>query len=107
MAREIVGLKRGDKREVDHWSLDTLDNRKENLRIATRSQNNCNRGMRKDNTSGFKGVTRHRFKSGYWIAQIMHHGKGYNLGHFPTKEQAAQAYREAALRMHGEFARID
>jgi hypothetical protein len=84
---------------------ETLDNRKSNLRMATRSQNNCNRGLRKDNTSGIKGVCPDPKRPGWWIAQIMHHKKGYNLGSFPDKEQAATAYKEAAIRMHGEFAR--
>ena len=108
MHREIMGIPRGDRREVDHRDYRaTLDNRKQNFRVCDRSQNNCNRGMRKDNTSGYKGVSfDRRRRLNPWYAQIMHHKKAYNLGHYATKEEAALVYAEAAKRMHGEFARI-
>lgn len=107
MHREVLGIEPKDAAEVDHIDpSETLDNRRSNLRIADRSQNNCNRGMRKDNTSGVKGVSRHPVKKDMWVAQIMHQKKAYRLGAYATKELAADAYAEAARRLHGEFARI-
>jgi hypothetical protein len=107
MHRELLGLSKEDKRVGDHINLDTLDNRGSNLRAATRSQNMANMGLRKDNTSGLKGVVR---RSGNydkpWIAQI---GIGLlpkNLGVFATKEEAYEAYRKAAISAFGEFARV-
>ena len=106
--RLIMGLEKGDPREVDHANGDGLDNRRLNLRIATRAQNNANRRLRKDNTSGYKGVVANCKRPGLWVAQIMHNSKGYNLGTtFKTKEDAFSAYCEAATRLHGEFARLE
>lgn len=107
MHREVMGLRPGDPREVDHLDFEaTLDNQKGNLRVATRSQNNCNRGMRRDNTSGIKGVSADPVREGFWKAQIMHQKKAYTLGSFPEKELAAEAYRVKALELHGEYARM-
>lgn len=104
MAREVMGMEIGARLEVDHRDNNaTLDNRKRNLRVATRSQNNCNRGTPKNNTSGIKGVCR---DGGMWKAQIRHQKVYYYLGSFPTKEEAGAAYAEAANRLHGEFARV-
>lgn len=56
MARLILGLEKGDLRQADHVDTgNTLDNRRFNLRIATQSQNNANRRIGRNNTSGFKG----------------------------------------------------
>ena len=86
---------------TDHINQNTLDNREENLRVCTRSENNMNRGKRSDNTSGYKGV----FKSNFgWTAKIEAGRKQTYLGTFQTREAAAKAYDEAAKRLHGEFA---
>jgi hypothetical protein len=107
MHREVMGLERGNPNEVDHRDTRaTLDNRKQNLRVCTRSENNCNRGMRCDNSSGIKGVSADPHKPGYWKAQIMKNKRAYNLGSFLDKEDAVRVYAEAAHRLHGEFARI-
>ena|ERR1700729_2063433 len=106
LGRLILGLPKGDKREAEHINPNaTLDYRRSNLRIATRAQNNSNRRMRKDNTSGFKGVTACRDSRGGWIAQIMVDGRGINLGAHPTKESAYEVYCAAAKHYHGDFAR--
>lgn len=102
---EVMGVVPGSGFEVDHREPEcTLDNRRSNLRVSTRSENNCNRGMRRDNSSGYKGVS--PGQKGGWVAQIMKHKKQYNLGTFQTKEDAYAAYCEAAIRLHGEFARL-
>lgn len=103
MARLVFQPKKGY--EVDHRNCNKLDNRKCNLRQATRSENCCNCGRRKDNKTGFKGVT--FWKPGNcWRAQIQKNRKRFYLGPFSTKKKAAAAYREAALKLHGEFARF-
>ena len=87
---------------VDHINGNGLDNRRSNLRAATDSQNAMNRGMRSDNTSGFKGVTQKRSK---WHASLQVNGKRRHLGDFATRIEAARAYDAAALIYFGEFAR--
>jgi len=89
--------------EVDHKNRNILDNRRDNLRLATRSQNGRNRGLQKNNTSGYCGV-RWRKDRSTWSAFIKHHGKNVALGCFSTKEEAAAAYNEKAIALHGEFA---
>jgi hypothetical protein len=105
MHRVILGLKHGDKRVVDHINGDQLDNRKKNLRICNRSNNGMNRGKNENNTSGYKGVSLDRFRN-KWVAQLMVNGKHIFIGRFNTKEEAYEAYCEAAYRINGEFARI-
>jgi hypothetical protein len=102
MHRHILGLNFGDSRHGEHRNMDSLDNRDENLRIATVSQNNCNRRAQRNNKSGFKGVYRHNQK---WAAQIGFNGKRKYLGYYPTPELAFAAYCAAAKQLHGDFAR--
>ena len=103
MARLILGIARGDRRQGDHINHDTLDNRRQNLRIVSRSQNCSNRRIRSDNTSGFKGVS---LFQGKYRARIMSCGKMVFLGDRDTAEEAHKLYSEAARRLHGEFAKI-
>lgn len=104
MHREILGFKPGDP-HVDHVHVDnTLDNRRENLRSASRSQNKANGHKYSNNTSGYKGVTWSKRKH-VWIARVGVNGKRIHLGSFHTKEDAHAAYCEAAVRYFGEFAR--
>jgi hypothetical protein len=88
---------------IDHKNRDSLDDRIENLREATHSQNHFNCGPPANNTSGYKGVTR---SSGCksWVAQMNVDGRHYYLGSFPTAEEASAAYQEAARNMRPEFA---
>lgn len=88
---------------VDHKNGDSLDNRRENLRPCSKSQNACNRGVQRNSTSGFKGVSR-RKDNGLWAAYIKHCGKRRHLGLHETKVGAAIAYNIAAIQLHGEFA---
>lgn len=91
---------------VDHINGNGCDNRRENLRLATKSQNLSNQGKQQHNTSGFKGVTWHNQRH-KWIAQIGSNGKHMYLGVYLTKEEAARAYDIAALKYHGEFAKLN
>ncbi len=85
-----------DGMEVDHRNGNALDNRRENLRLASSSQNKRNR--RSFNQYGLKGIT--RTKNGRWRAFI-------NLGTFDTKEDAARAYDNAARTIFGQYARTN
>ncbi len=86
---------------VDHKDRNGLNNTRSNLRICTKGQNQHNQGKRRDNTSGFKGVCRHRTR---WEAKIVLNGIKKHLGTFDTPEEAAKAYDDAARKLHGEFA---
>jgi hypothetical protein len=92
---------------VDHKNGDTLDNRRTNLRLATRSQNMSNRRKMKTKTSSqYIGVCFDK-RSGRWIAKINHNNKKIWLGRFDSEIEAAKAYDQAAKKYHGEFARLN
>lgn len=98
--READGL-------VDHINGDRLDNRIENLRIATYSQNSANAKRHSRNTSGLKGaskVLKNGKWTGRWQASITFRRKQTNLDYFDTREETHKAYLEAATKYQGEFA---
>ena len=99
MHRVLCAAKR-----VDHKDGDGLNNQKENLRPCTVSQNCWNVGKFSTNTSGHKGAFWHK-GTNKWRAQISCNGKSKHLGYFDSVEEAAEAYKEAAKRLHGEFAK--
>jgi hypothetical protein len=86
---------------VDHVNGDTLDNRRENLRVATHAENSQNK---RKISKGFKGVYERR---GHWIASIAACGTRVRLGSFATPEEAAMAYDDGARKWHGPFARVN
>ena len=88
--------------EVDHINHNTLDNRKVNLRIVTRSQNQMNRGKQSNNTSGVVGVVWDKTRK-KWAARIKKEGIHYNLGRYKEKEDAVRARKEAEISFFGEF----
>jgi hypothetical protein len=91
---------------VDHANGNGLDNRRSNLRLATGTQNNANRRLASNSTSGFKGVNLYK-RTGRWRAHIAIHRQQKHLGYFRTAEEAARAYDIAALALFGEFALIN
>lgn len=88
---------------VDHANHDTLDNRRENLRVCDRNQNRQNHRRHKNNSSGVSGVSFHK-KSQTWAAYINSNGKRKYLGQFQNKKQAIAARKEAEPVFHAEFA---
>ncbi|MGD0572653.1 MAG: AP2/ERF family transcription factor [Sedimentisphaerales bacterium] len=94
---------------VDHFNRNGLDNRRANLRLATRAQNSCNTKKQKGCSSKFKGVCFHKNRKGPnpWDAYIDVNNRRINLGCFPTEISAARAYDSAAKKYHGEFARLN
>jgi hypothetical protein len=105
MHRAIIGVGIGDGGEVDHKNHKTLDNRRSNLRYVERNQNQWNANMRKDNTSGYKGVSWHE-TNGKWRVQICIFGKSMHIGYFYNIKDAHKAYCDAAEFYFGEFAKV-
>jgi hypothetical protein len=88
--------------EIDHKDGNGANNRWDNLRLATSTQNKCNTRKRSNNSSGYKGVN--RCSSGpKWCACAHFEGKRRYLGRHDTPEEAYAAYCKAAQQMHGEF----
>lgn len=87
---------------IDHINRNKLDNRKSNLRICTRQQNNFNRGKRTDNTSGFSGVDFYK-RENKWRARIQVDYEEIVLGLFSTKEEAIKVRKEAEIKYFGEY----
>jgi hypothetical protein len=107
MHRVIMGLGRGDKRQVDHIDrVRTLDNRRGNLRIATASQNHLNAKIWSNNKSGFKNVFWHKHKRKYQAGFVVN-GKYVYLGVRDTAAEAFELVRAAIPTYHGEFGRVD
>lgn len=105
MHREVIGAPDGI--DVDHKRvMDTLDNRKNNLRLASPSQNQGNTGVKKSNSSGYKGVCWDQGTNS-WLVQLRVRKAKKLHQHFALKDDAARAYDKAAREHFGEFARLN
>jgi HNH endonuclease/AP2 domain len=100
MSRQIMAAPKD--LEVDHINGDKLDNRRENLRLCLPEENIRSRGPNKNNTSGYRGVTYSK-KERKWLAQITFQRKLTRIGVFESPEEAHEAYKVAALKLHGDF----
>lgn len=101
MHRQILNAP--PEKQVDHINRNRLDNRKANLRLCSGYENARNHGLRKDNTSGYVGVTYEK-NNKKWVAKIRYRGERKHIGSFDCIHDAAKAYNEAALKYHGEYA---
>lgn len=104
MHRLIMGIT-DPKIYVDHIDHDGLNNQRSNLRFATHQQNTTNRICRPRGTSKYLGVQKTKY--GKWSASIGNNGSNRWIGTFKDEESAAQAYNDAAIKYHGEFATLN
>jgi hypothetical protein len=95
---------------IDHKDTNKLNNQRDNLRLANKSQNAANLPINAFKTkysySQYKGVSWNK-QVNKWIAQIMFHRVNYGLGYFASELEAAKAYNAKAIELFGEFARIN
>jgi hypothetical protein len=88
---------------LDHISCNKVDNRRRNLKAATRQENNRNIRSSTGSSSKYKGVSWHK-ATNKWHAQIKVDGKSKHLGYFINEDNAALAYNKVARKYFGEFA---
>lgn len=105
--RVVLGLAAGDSREADHRSGNGLDNRRSELRIATRLQNSQNIAGRRGARSRYKGVSWSARQEKWQVGIKATDGRRVWLGLFVSEEDAARAYDSAAIEHHGEFAKVN
>lgn len=91
---------------IDHKNHNALDNRKQNLRIATNQQNQANQGIKTNGSSKYKGVVWDK-ERGRWRAGITYMGKNIFIGRFRSEKEAAQEYNLIAKEVHGDFANLN
>jgi hypothetical protein len=102
-----LGMKfeKGSLQWSDHKDMNPLNNTRDNLRLATPSQNAMNTRLHPNNTSGFRGVSWNKQVQA-WVATIYHEGLQMQLGKFDTPEAAYEAYCKKAKELYGDFARV-
>lgn len=105
MRMHVLIMQPPEGMEVDHKDRDGLNNRRENLRLATPTQNRTNSRQR-DSGSLYRGVQWEDDRA-RWRAAINADGKKIRLGRYKTPEEAARAYDAAARKLHGEFASLN
>lgn len=91
---------------IDHINGNRLDNRKSNLRLVTKQQNNINRCKAKDCVSVYKGLTWVK-KENRWRVRVKLDGKEYYVGRFVNEIDAAHAYDVKALELFGDISRLN
>lgn len=106
MHKEVVPVEAGSKIKIDHSDRNGLNNQRHNLRRATHSQNLCNANSRKNSLSKYKGVGLFK-RDNKWRAYIQKDGKFEHLGLYENEIDAAEAYNNRAIVLHGEFARLN
>lgn len=96
----VLGRELTSDEHVDHINGNPLDNRRENLRIASPRDNNYNKGLYSNNTSGYKGVSK---RGERYTAYIQVDGKKKHLGYFDDPKEAHEAYCAAGRELYGDF----
>lgn len=91
---------------IDHKNHDVADNRLENLRLATRSENSSNQLIQQPKTSIYKGVYLDP-RTGKYVVEIISNKVKYRLGRFDNEVDAAKAYDDAAIKYHKQFAHLN
>lgn len=104
MHRFILNTPKG--KLTDHINYNTLDNRKCNLRIVTKSQNQMNLKPYKNKSSKYKGVSYYKANNN-WEVYIKFNNKTYHLGRYKTESEAAIKYNEKAKELFGKFAYLN
>lgn len=99
----FLSTKRWPDKQIDHINGIKHDNRLSNLREATGSENQCNRGIQKNNNTGIRGVYYSKWAKKY-AAQIRINKKNIFLGYYNTLYEAKITRREAETKYFGEFA---
>lgn len=103
MQRQILGTPEGF--ETDHINGDKLDNRRSNLRIVTKSQNQWNRKKQKG-SSQFKGVSLNK-QTGKYHVSLQMNGKKIWLGYYASEVEAGKAYEDGIAKFFGKFGRSE
>lgn len=104
MHRLLLGAITGQV--VDHRNSNGLDNRRINLRLCSSQQNGQNGRRHSDSTVPYKGIRKNP-NSQQWSGIITVNYRQISLGTYPTMEEAALAYNDAAIHYFGEFARLN
>ncbi len=104
MHRQLMNVPKG--LDTDHINGDKLDNRRENLRVCSRSQNNANMTKPSHNTSGFRGVSWDK-RAKKWQARINKNGKLQYCARFEDKLSAAKAYNDKFFELYGNYAKLN
>jgi len=92
--------------QIDHIDRDKLNNQRDNLRIATQSQNNMNRIKQKNTSSKYKGVSWHK-EHKKWRAYITFKDKYIHLGYFTNEDDAGRAYNKRAKELFNKYANLN
>lgn len=95
--KTLYGFGTDKGEQVDHVDRNPLNNADFNLRKVTKGFNVVNSNIRRNNTSGYRGVQTSR-RGSRWLAEMMHDRKKVHLGTFDTKEEAARAVNAAYRR---------
>lgn len=90
-------------RLIDHKNGNKADNRIDNLREASHTDNKANIKLRQDNKAGYKGVS-WSSRDKYYLVQLSYEGKRMTIGYFHDLQEAADAYDKAAIQYFGEYA---
>ena len=102
MHRLIMGLIKGDKREIDHIYHKTNDNRKAQLRVVCSSENKMNKRLQSNNSSGHRGVSYNK-QYGKWEAEISAYNSKVRLGYFDDINEAIHIREQAEEKYFGEY----